>query len=892
MPWAAVLVLGAVVGLGYWMSKGPVDETKSTGSTEVAEESKPDTAKAEKPTEQSPTEVVERSEPEPEAPVQTIASTEPEAKPEVQEPIEEEKPIRVVKVDETEPEKTVQTTIEPKTEKKPATQEPLEEEKLVEVIQQSEPEAVTVGTLGVQQALFEYRLDIGHYPTEEEGGLSALIEKPEFENEKLGDLWYGPYVKPGTTFEDPWSNALVYEPADPEFMQAGDPPFRLYSKGRDGRKHNSDDIHLKWPPSPYYDSLVKQEGAEKYWTAIIIKKNLIALENYKMTIGHYPTYEEGGLLALVQRPEFENEKLSGKKDSDSDGQGGEKKVNDLMKLLFSMLSLRESEIQHRQQTALLEQQKSEADIYIKGVERVVQMHADSMLELNRMQFDTTEPAMLDPLQETFDSMAITDNLLDKPQTDSVTFDAQTGTIRYMSDVINLINEEVRRDSHRQGRTTFVDAWANALVYEPTDPEFKQASDPHFCLYSKGPDGIEETYDDLGYLVYNPDVGYISLNDPKSGERRREAIGLSIDSIIGVSASSLTERNGIYLSQHEDVGFEAYTGNVYDLNNNIRNRSQEYLGSVKKGKKEGFWVYFQSKPSGSSIIKEFGNLSSGKKEGYWISFYDNGRKEAVRNYNNGEVSFELKFERGRRFDELNFASESTELLDPLTEPGIYSLEQNRQKPGVVTTASGLQYKIIKEGDGPYPDATDSVTVNYKGTLIDGTEFDSGKAISFPLNGVIKGWTESERLQLMKTGGSTRFFIPPDLAYGTTGSGVIKGWTEGLQLMKTGGSTRFFIPPDLAYGTTGSGAKIGPNATLIFDFDLLSIKGKEAAKAPASATIDPAKAAPKKIIKSDIIRVPTAEEMKRGAKIEVIKKEDLQAEIKKAQEQSEKKADDKK
>jgi len=145
-----------------------------------------------------------------------------------------------------------------------------------------------------------------------------------------------------------------------------------------------------------------------------------------------------------------------KKDSDGGGQGGgqggEKKVNDLMKLLYSMLRLRESEIQHRQQTSLLEQQKGEAEIYTKGVGRVMQMHADSMLELNRMQFETVEPAMLDPLQETFDSMEITDNLLDKPQTDSVTLAAQTGTIRAMSDVINLINEEVKRDGGQQGQS--------------------------------------------------------------------------------------------------------------------------------------------------------------------------------------------------------------------------------------------------------------------------------------------------------------------------------------------------------------------------------------------------------------------------------------------------------
>mgnify|MGYP003710019621 CR=1 FL=1 len=173
-----------------------------------------------------------------------------------------------------------------------------------------------------------------------------------------------------------------------------------------------------------------------------------------------------------------------------------------------------------------------------------------------------------------------------------------------------------------------------------------------------------------------------------------------------------------------------------------------------------------------------------------------------------------------------------------EAGESFLVANKDKEGVKTTDSGLQYQVTKEGTGPSPGATDSVTVNYKGTLIDGTEFDSGKGISFPLNGVIKGWTEG-----------------------------------------------------LAYGPTGSGAKIGPNATLIFNIDLLSIKGKEAAKAPTPATIDPAKTDPRKIVTSDIIKVPSAEEMKKGAKIEVIKKEDLPAEIEKAKQQTEK-ADDKK
>ena len=180
-----------------------------------------------------------------------------------------------------------------------------------------------------------------------------------------------------------------------------------------------------------------------------------------------------------------------------------------------------------------------------------------------------------------------------------------------------------------------------------------------------------------------------------------------------------------------------------------------------------------------------------------------------------------------------------------------LADNKVKEGVVTTDSGLQYKTIKEGEGSSPSQTDSVTVNYKGTLIDGTEFDSGQGISFPLNG------------------------------------VIRGWTEGLQLMKTGGTTRFFIPSDLAYGATGSGAKIGPNSTLIFDVDLLSIKGQTATKAPPPASNTPAKPDPNKVVTSDIIKVPSAEELKKGAKIEVIKKEDLPAEIEKAKQEAEKK-----
>ncbi|MBR4571916.1 MAG: FKBP-type peptidyl-prolyl cis-trans isomerase [Prevotella sp.] len=119
-----------------------------------------------------------------------------------------------------------------------------------------------------------------------------------------------------------------------------------------------------------------------------------------------------------------------------------------------------------------------------------------------------------------------------------------------------------------------------------------------------------------------------------------------------------------------------------------------------------------------------------------------------------------------------------------------LAENAQKPGVITTASGLQYMVLKEGDGKSPKATDSVMCHYEGFLTDGTVFDSsvqrGTPATFPLQG------------------------------------VIKGWTEGLQLMKEGGKTRFFIPYNLAYGESGAAGSIPPYATLIFDVELIEVK----------------------------------------------------------------------
>ncbi len=129
----------------------------------------------------------------------------------------------------------------------------------------------------------------------------------------------------------------------------------------------------------------------------------------------------------------------------------------------------------------------------------------------------------------------------------------------------------------------------------------------------------------------------------------------------------------------------------------------------------------------------------------------------------------------------------------------------KKDGVVTLPSGLQYKILKEGTGPKPAAQDTVVCNYRGTLLDNTEFDSSE----------------------KHGGPASFPV----------NQVIKGWTEALQLMPVGSKWQLFVPSELAYGSRQAGPQIGPNSTLIFEVELLSIKEKEPPKeAPKDAPKD--------------------------------------------------------
>lgn len=136
------------------------------------------------------------------------------------------------------------------------------------------------------------------------------------------------------------------------------------------------------------------------------------------------------------------------------------------------------------------------------------------------------------------------------------------------------------------------------------------------------------------------------------------------------------------------------------------------------------------------------------------------------------------------------AEAAEKYKGAKSEGEKYLSENAKKEGVVTLPSGLQYKVLKEGNGKSPKATDKVVCHYEGMLIDGTMFDSsiqrGEPATFPLNG------------------------------------VIAGWTEGLQLMKEGAKYRFFIPYQLGYGERGAGASIPPFATLVFDVELIEVK----------------------------------------------------------------------
>lgn len=186
-------------------------------------------------------------------------------------------------------------------------------------------------------------------------------------------------------------------------------------------------------------------------------------------------------------------------------------------------------------------------------------------------------------------------------------------------------------------------------------------------------------------------------------------------------------------------------------------------------------------------------------------------------------------------------ERKNLVEKNKKEGEKFLAENKSKPGVKThevtlpdgTKAELQYKVIKEGTGATPKSNDTVTVNYRGTLLNGKEFDSsakhGKPAQFTVNR------------------------------------VIRGWSEALQLMKEGAKWELYIPSTLAYGDFGSGPTIEPGATLVFEVELVSTETPPPPPAPQPLT-------------SDIIKVPSAEELKKGAKIEVLKAEDVERQLK--------------
>jgi FKBP-type peptidyl-prolyl cis-trans isomerase len=173
-------------------------------------------------------------------------------------------------------------------------------------------------------------------------------------------------------------------------------------------------------------------------------------------------------------------------------------------------------------------------------------------------------------------------------------------------------------------------------------------------------------------------------------------------------------------------------------------------------------------------------------------------------------------------ETQLRARQAEKQQAVAKAGADFLAKNKNQPGVITLTNGLQYKILTAGTGEKPNADDTVTVNYRGTHVDGTEFDSG----------------THEFQANR---------------------VIPGWTQALQLMPVGSKWQLFIPSDLAYAQRGHPPAIGPNETLIFDVELLSTKPTAPAQ-PSQMT-------------SDIIKVPSAEGLKHGEKIETIKASDV-------------------
>lgn len=219
----------------------------------------------------------------------------------------------------------------------------------------------------------------------------------------------------------------------------------------------------------------------------------------------------------------------------------------------------------------------------------------------------------------------------------------------------------------------------------------------------------------------------------------------------------------------------------------------------------------------------GNFKQGNLE-YDAAAFEQGMKDAIA----GKPS--LTMQEAREVI-MKYQSERRAIIGEKNKTdGEAFLMANKSKPGVKIFPSGLQYKVLTEGSGDSPKAEDTCVVKYRGTLIDGTEFDNsekapGGTASFPANR------------------------------------VIPGWTEALTHMKPGAKWQLFIPANLAYGEMGKG-NIAPNSTLLFDVELVSFTAPPPPPPPAAP------------LTSDIIKVPSLDEMKKGAKIETIKAEDVE------------------
>ena len=181
--------------------------------------------------------------------------------------------------------------------------------------------------------------------------------------------------------------------------------------------------------------------------------------------------------------------------------------------------------------------------------------------------------------------------------------------------------------------------------------------------------------------------------------------------------------------------------------------------------------------GENIKKQFEDIN--------LNNFEAGIKDVLEK----DVEAKISDNQAQAIIQSYFTKKQQQQSESVIEEGINFLRENGKREGVTTLASGLQYEVISNGTGPKPTIEDNVTTHYHGTLIDGTVFDSsvdrGEPASFPVGG------------------------------------VIKGWTEALQLMSVGSKWKLYVPYDLAYGERGAGPQIGPYSTLIFDVELLSI-----------------------------------------------------------------------